>query len=267
MTKIVTFLSLFFLGFCVNMLLVGMGFNVYVNNVLSQLCTWFLPACGYLVITHQQPIHYLKLDRFTSTKTILWSLAFVVTIYVVLDRLDYWNQQIVLPDSLHVFRELEDKSIDLIRQLLGTDTSLSNFMRSLFLMAVLPALCEEIFFRGVIQNALLHKTRRTHLAIWLAALIFSAIHLQFYGFFSRWLLGAMLGYLYVFTQSLWIPIIVHFLNNAITVIVYFIYLNQWLPIDDPFSVSTPVFPIYITLLGCALSVYLMVRMAPKLNNE
>ena len=96
-------------------------------------------------------------------------------------------------------------------------------------MAVLPALAEELTFRGVLQRLLqgsnvsdFHTVKVPHIAIWVTAILFSAIHMQFYGFIPRMLMGALFGYMLVWTGSLWVPILMHFTNNAMAVILYFV---------------------------------------------
>lgn len=97
-----------------------------------------------------------------------------------------------------------------------------SLLGNLLVFAILPAICEEVFFRGLIQRQL-SRHLNPHVAIWLAAAIFSFIHFQFLGFFSRWVLGAMLGYFLYYSGSLWPSIIAHFCFNAISVVGASIY--------------------------------------------
>lgn len=92
---------------------------------------------------------------------------------------------------------------------------------NLFMIAVLPALGEELLFRGIIQRLFVRHGVNIHLAIWIAAILFSAIHLQFLSFLPRVLMGVMLGYLLVWSGNLWYPIIAHFANNAVAVLLYY----------------------------------------------
>ena len=87
------------------------------------------------------------------------------------------------------------------------------------LLALLPALSEELSFRGTLQQILGNKAA----AIWVTAFIFSAIHMQFYGFVPRMLMGAMFGYVFVWTGSLWVPILMHFTNNGLAVLTYYLF--------------------------------------------
>ena len=109
------------------------------------------------------------------------------------------------------------------------------------LIALLPAISEELTFRGVLQQ-LCHGDAwqegrakwKIHMGIWVAAFIFSAIHLQFYGFIPRMLMGAMFGYAFVRTGSLWVPIVMHFTNNFMVVVVNYA-LDQYAPEDTNYA--------------------------------
>jgi hypothetical protein len=100
--------------------------------------------------------------------------------------------------------------------------SISGLMFNIFMIAVLPALGEELMFRGVIQRIFTNWTKNYHWGIWITAFLFSAMHLQFYGFLPRMMLGAMFGYLLVWTGTMWVPILAHFVNNTMGVMGYFL---------------------------------------------
>ncbi|MDP4687503.1 MAG: CPBP family intramembrane metalloprotease [Salibacteraceae bacterium] len=106
---------------------------------------------------------------------------------------------------------------------------------NLLVIAVFPAISEELFFRGFLQNTLLKMGRNHHVAIWVTAFIFSAIHMQFLGFFPRLILGAVLGYSAMYSRSLIVPIIGHFVNNGLAVVLtYYIGMEM---MDTPESLG------------------------------
>jgi len=86
-------------------------------------------------------------------------------------------------------------------------------------ISIIPAIGEELVFRGIVQNELLRIWNKKHFAVWVTGFIFSFIHFQFFGFIPRMLLGVLFGYCYLWTKSLWVPIAMHFLNNALTLLV------------------------------------------------
>ena len=144
----------------------------------------------------------------------------ITSISPLIDVLSTWNQGLQLPESL---RSIEDWMINTEKAaevatntLLNTD-SWGGFFMNIIIIAIMAGIGEELMFRGVIQKILIGWTKNIHLGILYTAIIFSAIHFQFYGFVPRMILGMVLGYLYIWSKSLWVPVIAHAINNALTV--------------------------------------------------
>ena len=107
--------------------------------------------------------------------------------------------------------------------------SLGVLFLNLIVIALLAALSEELFFRGVLQKVLIECTRNKHLGVWIGAIIFSAFHMQFYGFLPRMLMGAFLGYLFLWSGSLWLGIFAHFINNGMAVLIIWLINKNVIP--------------------------------------
>jgi len=118
-------------------------------------------------------------------------------------------------------KNMEDAAKIMIEKFMAVE-SISGLMFNIFMIAVLPALGEELMFRGVIQRIFSDWTKNHHWGIWITAFLFSAMHMQFYGFLPRMALGAMFGYLLVWTGTMWVPILAHFVNNLMGVLGYFL---------------------------------------------
>ncbi len=135
------------------------------------------------------------------------------------------NANMILPEWLsgveQWMKNSEEKAEMLTKVFLKVDTT-GGLLFNLFMIALLPAIGEELLFRGVIQRIFTNWTRNHHWGIWVTAILFSALHMQFYGFVPRMLLGVLFGYLLVWSGSMWLPIFAHFLNNGIAVIAYFL---------------------------------------------
>jgi membrane protease YdiL (CAAX protease family) len=99
----------------------------------------------------------------------------------------------------------------------------ADFLLTFLIVAVIAGIGEELLFRGVIQNKLFALFKNIHVAIWFSAILFSAIHLQFYGFIPRMMLGVIFGYLYYWSNNIWVPIIAHFTNNGFTVLGMYLF--------------------------------------------
>lgn len=127
---------------------------------------------------------------------------------------------------------------------------------NLLMIAVLPALGEELIFRGIIQRGLMKHSINPHLSIWIAAVLFSAIHLQFYGFVPRMLMGVAMGYLFFWSGNLWYPIIAHFTNNAMSIILsYGIQHKQIQPEIETAGIDNGTVASF-SLLFCLMLLYL-----------
>jgi membrane protease YdiL (CAAX protease family) len=121
-------------------------------------------------------------------------------------------------------KNMEENAMELTELFLDTK-SIGGFLFNIFMIAVLPAIGEELMFRGVLQKQFSDWFRNNHMAIWFTAFLFSAMHMQFYGFLPRFFLGVIFGYLFFWSGSIWLPIIAHFINNTIAVTVYFLINN------------------------------------------
>jgi membrane protease YdiL (CAAX protease family) len=119
-------------------------------------------------------------------------------------------------------REKEDQ-LSVMTAFLTGYTQFSQLLIALFVVTLLPALGEEVLFRGIIQTKLSRHWGNVHLAIWVSAAIFSAIHFQFYGFLPRMMLGALFGYLYYWTGNLWVSVLAHFVNNGFVLVMMYLH--------------------------------------------
>jgi len=170
------------------------------------------------------------------TFVILMSFMIVNSVFIE------WNEKVVFPDFLAGLekwaRATEDKLAEVTQYLTHFD-SFAQFIIAFIVIAVIPAFGEEIVFRGIIQNEFYRGTRNIHVAIWLSAIIFSAFHVQFYGFVPRMLLGALFGYLYHWSGNLYLPVLAHFFNNGASVIAMYFYQQGAIPMDIENAEAAP----------------------------
>ena len=188
---------------------------------------------GVWLTERENPFNQMSLNRRLSFKQVLISFFFAVAALPLIAMLAEWNKGMEFPSFLasveEMMRQMEESAKVLTERFLNT-SSVGMLFINLFVMAFLPAMCEEMLFRGWWQRILVARVNY-HVAIWVVAFVFSAIHFQFYGFVPRMLIGAALGYLYCYTGSLWAPIIAHFTNNAMAVITAFLSYNGYTSID------------------------------------
>jgi hypothetical protein len=134
-------------------------------------------------------------------------------------------------------QDSEDQADKITKAFLATRSS-SDLLLNLFMIGLVPAVGEELLFRGVVQQLFKKLTRNSHAAIWISAAIFSALHVQFFGFLPRMVLGAMFGYMLEWSGTLWLPIIAHFINNSTAVIAYYLAEKGFISSDID-KVGTP----------------------------
>ena len=179
------------------------------------------------------PFNQMSLNRGLSLKQGLVAFFFAVAALPLISMLAEWNKGREVPSFLasveEIMRQMEESALAMTEKFLNT-SSFGMMIVNLLVMALLPAVCEEMMFRGWLQRVLSDRLNY-HVAIWVSAFIFSAIHFQFYGFVPRMIIGAALGYLYCYTGSLWASIIAHFTNNAAAVITAFLAYNGYTSIN------------------------------------
>lgn len=167
-----------------------------------------------------------------------------------IEWLNSLNHQLTLPASLKSIEtwmiESEQQIAALTARLLNTHT-VGGLLLNLLQIAVLAGVCEELLFRGVIQKIMIRWTGNLHAGIWIAAFVFSAIHLQFFGFLPRLFLGAVLGYLFALSGTLWIAILAHIANNALAI--FTAKIAGTAEIGVP---GEPQFPFWLSLVSLAL---------------
>lgn len=206
------------------------------------------------------PFKQMSLNKCLTLKQGLISFFFAVAALPMISLLAEWNKGVELPSFLasleEMMREMEASATELTEQFLNT-SSIGMMFVNLFVMALLPAVGEEMMFRGWLQRVL-GRSVNYHTAIWVSAFVFSAIHFQFYGFIPRMLIGAALGYLYCYTGSLWAPIVAHFTNNAAAVITAFMAYNGYTSIDFDLIGTGDTW--YLSVASVAVCVALMVRL-------
>ncbi|PSL26584.1 CPBP family intramembrane glutamic endopeptidase [Dyadobacter jiangsuensis] len=201
-----------------NALMIMQGTVHFFSYLLPTLIYWFYIERRTIsdLSTTRKPVWYI------------WVLAFLLVLAFIPANSKFieWNQAMDLPDALSGLekwmRDKEDQ-LSVMTEFLTSYTSFGQLLIALFVVTVLPALGEEILFRGVIQSKLFQELRNIHAAIWVSAAIFSAIHFQFYGFLPRMMLGALFGYLYYWTGNLWVAVLAHFVNNGFVLVMMYLH--------------------------------------------
>ena len=203
-------------------------------SVLQAVLAFSLPSFIVATFGHKGMIGTLSLNKCPSLKAILGVIISFAIGYIMLNQIIYWNDSMKLPAGLSEFeqyiRGMEDMARSTAETLLAVK-SIFGLLINVLVIGVITGFAEEIFFRAGLQR-LLSKALTNYWAVWVSALIFSAVHFQFYGFVPRMLLGAFFGYLYVWTGSIWVSVFAHALNNSVVVVIDWM-LNQGIISGNP----------------------------------
>lgn len=167
---------------------------------------------------------YFMPRRPVPPEWLLAAAGLIILTVPFMSGLIEWNAGAHFPGFLKGWeasaREMENRAQDLTRYLTQFSTA-TRFLVGLLVIAVVPAISEELVFRGVVQRNLVQWTGSRHVGIWLAAAVFSAIHFQFFGFVPRFVLGLVLGYLYEWSGNILVPMAAHFTQNAFQIILLY----------------------------------------------
>lgn len=260
--------------------------NYDVANILSGLPTdpatvpliWYLQglsALGAFVLPgllfayywdFEKPFEPLGLDGAKDPKSYLFTALVVVTSIPLVYGIYALNQKMTLPagwENLEAsWKAQEERAAATIGLLLDTPGTMALLL-NLLILVLLPAFGEELIFRGLLQRIFHQASRNHHIAIWISAVLFSAIHLQWYGFLPRMMLGAGFGYLVVWSGSLFPAIFGHLLNNGMALLGEHAAQKEWLPGGEEWLMQLPLWASVVSAMLTALLMWAFYRLKPK----
>tara|TARA_B100000809_G_scaffold50907_1_gene45992 strand:- start:3614 stop:4594 length:981 start_codon:yes stop_codon:yes gene_type:complete len=195
-------------------------------QLFSAVGLFIVPPLAYGLFVSKKPFENLSLNALNKPINYLLVTIFMVVLTPFLSWVIELNASMVLPDFLSSVEEWmrasESKAESLTKAFLTYD-GVGSLIYIMLIVAIVPAIGEELLFRGVLQKIMIAWTKNPHTGIWITAFLFSALHMQFFGFFPRMLLGALFGYLFLWSKSLWLPILGHFINNGTVVLASYFY--------------------------------------------
>ena len=266
------FVYLFVLLLCA---LIGTGITLFLMGGITQMkigqgisstLIFIVPPIILYAITRNQPMRRLGFRKPNTAWMLLIGVVLMFVSLPLTNLLTSWNEKMNLGEAFEsleaLLQQLEQTAGDLTEQMLQVDT-FGGLLFNLLVIALIPAIGEELTFRGVLQQALTRRCN-AHVAVWLSAFIFSFIHFQFYGFLPRMFLGLLLGYVFYYSGSLWTSILMHFVNNGAAVVVSYLQYKGKIDVDvDHFGATDSV---WVLLASLIVTVGLIVLSA-KINKR
>ena len=220
-----------------------------ITQALSSIGTFVFPPIVW-AYRRGKIVDVLALSKGISSSEIVNGILLMVVAIPALNALVYFFQAIDYPSIFNFWLELSERNNRLVEQFIDMK-SYSDLAINLFVMAVLPALGEELLFRGVIQPTLMKKVS-VHAAIWITALLFGAMHQNLVNLVPLTLLGGMIGYLRVWSGSLWLPILAHYANNSLLLVFTFIMQQNGISEEAVNEVGTPGTGGFLALISLGL---------------
>jgi hypothetical protein len=219
-----------------------------------------LPAWICSQLFSYEPNRFLGFQAPNLSQFWFWSILIMIILLPFTQFIGELNQRIVFPGGMKEWMQSQEKSAEQTVKALLSAQSLNDLLLNLFFVAVLAGVGEELLFRGLIQRILVRKYGRWT-GIVIAAILFSAMHMQFYGFFPRFLLGVVLGILFAYSGSLWVAILAHFFYDAMLITAA--YVNpDLLEAESVIPLLQLIAPALISLL---LSVWVIRQMIQRSN--
>jgi len=203
-------------------------------QTIQSIGVFIIPPFIIAWFLHGRPAIYLQYYKRPDVQSILLVIAIIFLSNPLINLLNEINSKLILPDwmsSVEIWMQNSESQANKITEAFLSTTSVSTLFLNIMMIGILPAVGEELLFRGIVQQLFKKMYGNAHAAIWISAAIFSALHLQFFGFLPRLVLGAMFGYMLEWSGSLWLPVFAHFINNATAVIAFYLNHNGLMSTD------------------------------------
>lgn len=187
-------------------------------QTISAAGIFLIPALLFAYMTHPQPIQYLGLCK--PGKPVQWFLVTMVILGAipVFLGIDGLFKTFDFGKAINEMQEKNENAFKALLQMRG----LGDLLKALFVLAILPALSEEMIFRGILMRTLHRRNKRIGVAIAITAFIFAMVHYNPYGLFAIFFAAVLLGYIYYLTGSLWLSILAHLINNGLQIVLMYI---------------------------------------------
>ena len=209
------------------------------QNTVFTLLAFFFPAFIYARVVNRRPLVHLGFNSVMSSRQIFQVLLLGITALIVSGSLGELNQHIPLPQRWMIkARALED-AYKATMLAMAAMKNFSEYLVVLFVIAVAPAVFEEVLFRGAFQQVFIGWTRNAWAGIIITSILFSAIHFSYFGFLPRVALGMILGLIFYYSKNIWLNILLHFLNNGVVVTQLYLAGRSGKPIDKTIDENPP----------------------------
>ncbi|HAN19198.1 MAG: hypothetical protein A2X13_09650 [Bacteroidetes bacterium GWC2_33_15] len=217
----------------------NLSFLKYLQT-LQSVGLFIIPSFIIAFLFSNNSFSYLKFTSKANGTSLILIVFIMFCSVPIINFFAMWNADMHLPGFLkdvELWMREKESSAQQITEAFLEMNSIQTLFFNIFMIGVLPAIGEELIFRGIFQRLFTEWTKNIHWGILIAAILFSGMHMQFYGFVPRLLLGILFGYLFYWSGSIWFPIAGHFVNNTTAVVFYYFYADKVAEQIDSFGAS------------------------------
>jgi len=246
----------------------GVGYlympNVVLGQKIFQIITaaggFIVPALLFSLLASRRRLDYLRINSLGKWSLLLLGGVLMLCAFPLINYMGQLNSQMHLPafmQDIQNWMQSKEDEADTMTNAYLAHQGIKSLLLNLFMIGLVAAVAEELFFRATLQQLVIKATGNIHAGVWITGILFSAIHFEFFGFFPRMLMGVYLGYLFVWSGSIWVPIFAHFVNNATVVILTYFEQKNMLP-DKFDQLGTDNSQIIYTIISAVIVAVLLV---------
>jgi membrane protease YdiL (CAAX protease family) len=232
-------------------------------NALASIIAFGLPSIVLAILVKGNWIANMGFTPMKSYQSAGIVILIALTGLVLSGALGTLTEKIPIPTDFKNWAEGLEAQYKKAMLSMTHMSSLKDLAFALLAVAIIPSIIEEVYFRGTLQKIVLDLTGKPYAAIILTAIFFSAIHFSFYGFLSRMALGMVLGYVYHYSKTIWLPVLLHFLNNGIAVVILYSIRDNPSSVEKMMDDNLPIYWGIIALVG----IYYLLKQLKNNNND
>lgn len=228
-------------------------------QAVSTFMMFFLPVYLFALICYKDPTKFMGFNTRFNYKQVIMVLVIVVFTFPLSGALTEITKLVPIPHSWEIYFEAKEAERALQEKALIHINTFPKYLTSMIIIGLLPALFEEVCFRGGIQNILTRWFNGPWIAILLTSIIFSAVHISYYGFFVRFSLGIFLGLIFYYSESLWLNILFHFLYNGVQVTALYLATTSSGNVADHSKDIEESFPLWAGVIALVIVIFALIR--------
>lgn len=233
-------------------------------NALASIIAFMLPSFAVAYFSKGPILKNFGFKKIESIKWVGWVILLALAGLLLSGATATLTEMIPIPVSFKQWAEELEASYKKAMMVMTQMNSIGDLLINLFAVALIPAIVEELYFRGALQKTLLAWSGKPIVAIVVTAIIFSAFHFSYFGFLSRMVLGIVLGFIFEYSRTIWLPIILHFINNGIAIITLYTVRGNHQKMN---KVMDENLPLYWGIVAVALVVYFLHCLKKDTNYE